>query len=78
MAVNSGWNPKPNAKTGIILPLRSTEPESGAYIFEIIRSNVVFPPPFLPIIPNISPCLTLNDTSSNACNTSDFFCFWKN
>ena len=29
IAVNSGWNPSPRAKTGIILPFTSTEQESG-------------------------------------------------
>ena len=70
IAVNSGWKPSPSAKTGMIVPLTSTEPESPEYIFEIILNNVVFPPPLRPIIPNISPCFTLKLTSSNACKVS--------
>ena len=65
------------AKIGIILPLTSTEPESGEYIFEIILRSVVLPSPFRPIIPNISPRLTLKDTSSNACKVSECLFFWK-
>src|SRR4051794_33872318 len=50
----------------MLLPLKSTSPDVGAYTPVIVLKHVVFPAPFGPIRPRISPGRMSNDTSSSA------------
>jgi len=62
LPVNSGLKPLPNSNIDPILPFTATLPVVGLRIPAITCSSVLFPAPFLPIIPNESPIFRVNDT----------------
>ena len=56
----------PTSKREPARPFNSILPSVGSVILDKIFNNVVFPAPFLPIIPITSPRLTLKETSFKA------------
>ena len=48
-------NPSPSSNKGLILPLISRTPSVGFITPEINLSNVLFPAPFKPNNPSLSP-----------------------
>ena len=69
LAVRSPSNPAPSSINGAIEPLIRTFPLYGFKIPQISFSNVDFPDPFVPMIPQASPFFTSKLTSFNAKNS---------
>ena len=70
--VKSISNPLPNSSMGTTFPWISTLPSVGFKIPEITFSMVLFPAPFRPISPSVSPFLTSKLTWFSAVNSSYF------
>ena len=66
LPVKSGWKPAPSSSKAEREPLTAILPSVGWIIPEINFKIVVFPEPFGPIIPNVSPLFTLKEISSKA------------
>src|SRR5438105_4292144 len=64
--VSSGWKPVPTSRRLPTRPVTSAWPRVGSVIRERIRSSVVLPAPFRPMIPSTSPSRTWKETSSSA------------
>ena len=75
--VSSIWNPVPTTNKEAILPLISISPSVGTVILENTFNNVDLPAPLCPIIPILSPLLTLKLISLSAQNSSLSFFFLK-
>ena len=67
---SSGWKPAPSSRSAEILPLDAIVPWSGRRILAMHLSSVLLPEPFSPMIPNVEPSGTSNDTSWSAQNSS--------
>ena len=61
--VISGWKPVPTSRSEAMRPLMPMRPTVGEVTRERIFSSVLFPAPFLPMIPTTSPCSTLKSMS---------------
>src|SRR5437588_4056340 len=64
--VSSGWKPVPTSRRLPPRPVTSAWPRVGSVIRERIRSSVVLPAPFRPMLPRTSPSRTWKETSSSA------------
>ena len=67
--VNSGLNPEPNSSKAATRPLTSISPTVGERVPQISWSNVLFPLPFLPMIPKVEPFGMSNEMSFRAQNS---------
>ena len=70
LPVNSSWNPTPKLNNPNTLPFSETFPSVGVNTPAMIFKSVVFPAPFLPIIPNTWPLEILKDTFFSAQKSS--------
>ena len=68
-AVSSMSKPAPSSMSGAILPLTVHDPLLGSSTPAMIFRMVDLPEPFVPRMPNTSPCLTSKETSSSARNS---------
>jgi len=64
--VSSGWKPVPTSKRLPRRPFIIARPLVGSVIRESNFKSVLFPAPFLPMIPTTSPCFTSKETSFRA------------
>ena len=69
LPVRSKSKPDPSSSMGTIFPRQITLPEVGFNIPEITFKSVLFPAPFRPISPSVSPLFTWKETWSSAVNS---------
>ena len=62
----SGWKPAPSSISAETRPCTFTLPLVGFVMPATSLSIVLFPEPLLPMMPNVRPPVTVNDTSFSA------------
>ncbi len=72
LPVRSGWNPMLSSRMLATLPLTSTSPSSGTRMPETSFRKVLFPAPFLPMMPTTSPLRISRLTSWKTLNSIFF------
>jgi hypothetical protein len=69
----SGWNPAPSSISAETRPFTFTLPEVGRPMPAMSFSIVLLPEPLRPMMPNVVPAATSNETPLSAWNASSGF-----